>query len=337
MIRRLISIPVILGIIASPVNASGLKTPPVIPEKICEFGALTPIADLEFEPPVQDYAPSPAMWRIADDDTTIYLFGTYHILPEGFAWRTELFDQVVENVDELVIESHDDPDNTATASDMDQARIMQLFTEYRPKVPLSQRLSKHNRAKFLGLLDAFGLPRERVELAPPLMAMFGIAMAMTRAQGSERTFGVETVLKAEFDETNRSISGIEDAVQVFENLLNINTDRMISDIDKSFDEWDGCDGSELEDLVDRDWSSEHSWAKGDLDDDLTEEMTEDPFGRAFYDVLIVDRNTAWRDWVESRLERPGSILLAVGAAHMDGDHSLVLLLEQSGISIERIQ
>ncbi len=336
MIRRLVSIPVILGIIASPLHASGLKTPPAMPDQVCEIGALTPIAALEFEAPVQDYAPSPAMWKIADEDTTIYLFGTYHALPEGFAWRTELFDQVVDDVDELVIESHDSPD-VETGAGIDRSQIRQLFSENRPDVPLSQRLSKHNRTKFISLLDALGIMRERIEMAPPLMAMFGIAMTMSRAQGSQRTFGVETILKAEFESSERPISGVEDAMQVFENLIGIDDSQLIRDLDKSLDEWGGCDEDGLTGLTDSDWSSQHNWARGDLDDDLTEQMTEDPFGRAFYDVLIVDRNTAWRDWVESRLERPGDLLLAVGAAHMEGDHSLVVLLEQSGISAERIQ
>ena len=33
---------------------------------------------------IQDYEPAPAMWRLADADTTIYLLGTIHLLPEGF-------------------------------------------------------------------------------------------------------------------------------------------------------------------------------------------------------------------------------------------------------------
>ena len=37
----------------------------------------------------------PALWAVSDADTTIYLFGTIHLLPENYQWRTAKFDQAV--------------------------------------------------------------------------------------------------------------------------------------------------------------------------------------------------------------------------------------------------
>jgi len=31
-------------------------------------------------------AARPALWKVADEDTTIYLFGTIHLLPKGIEW-----------------------------------------------------------------------------------------------------------------------------------------------------------------------------------------------------------------------------------------------------------
>ena len=31
--------------------------------------------------------PGPGLWRLEDEDTVIYLFGTIHSLPEGVDWR----------------------------------------------------------------------------------------------------------------------------------------------------------------------------------------------------------------------------------------------------------
>lgn len=30
----------------------------------------------------------PALWKVADEDTTIYLFGTVHVLPKDVVWYT---------------------------------------------------------------------------------------------------------------------------------------------------------------------------------------------------------------------------------------------------------
>ena len=47
----------------------------------------------------------PALWKLADEDTTIYLFGTIHLLPENFAWRTPALDQAIAASDSLVLET----------------------------------------------------------------------------------------------------------------------------------------------------------------------------------------------------------------------------------------
>src|SRR5512145_656879 len=53
------------------------------------------------EAPARDTA-GPALWKVADADTTIYLFGTMHILPDKANWRTEPVAEAISNSDTLV-------------------------------------------------------------------------------------------------------------------------------------------------------------------------------------------------------------------------------------------
>lgn len=48
-------------------------------------------------------APRPALWKLADADTTIYLFGTIHILPKDLPWRTPVLEHAIAASDELVL------------------------------------------------------------------------------------------------------------------------------------------------------------------------------------------------------------------------------------------
>src|SRR5689334_14864258 len=50
-------------------------------------------------------AAHPALWEVSDPDTTIYLFGTIHLLPDNFQWRTGKFDQAVQNSRQLIVET----------------------------------------------------------------------------------------------------------------------------------------------------------------------------------------------------------------------------------------
>jgi uncharacterized protein YbaP (TraB family) len=289
----------------------------------------------------QDYEPAPAMWKLADDDTTIYIFGTYHVLPQGFRWRTPLLDTVIAETDEVVFESRDDDEedkagvkNRKKSVSDEEMQFMTLMLQYRSDQPLSQRISERNRAKLVRLLDLTGIPLAQVEYAPPMMTMFAIAVASSEAEGSMRELGVETVIEAEFKKSRRPISAIEDPIAVMRNLFAIDEANMIAMIDEGLDEWDGCD---FANPAEADWSSEHQWAQGKLDGAELAEMMEDPFYKAFYQVLLVDRNRAWTDWLSKRMEQPGNLLLAVGAGHMEGPDSVILMLEQRGFKIERIQ
>ena len=288
----------------------------------------------EVPAPVQDYEPSPAMWKIADEDTTIYLFGTYHLLPEGFRWRTPLLDQVVRDTDEVVFESRDEEDSRDDPLSGENQRFFQLMREYRAEVPLSLRIEPRNVPKLKRLLEQANIPLSRAEYAPPLMTMFRIAISVSEMEGSRGELGVESILEADYRADGRPISAIEDPVQVLENLFKIDERELVKGIDESLDTWDGCEFFSAEDV---DWSSEHSWAKGDLEGLNLEESFDGPFGEAFYKALLVDRNLEWAGWVKDRMTRPGNLLLAVGAGHMEGPDSLVPMLQARGFTVERIQ
>mgnify|MGYP003483080608 FL=1 len=46
-------------------------------------------------PPIADVPPKPAMWKVADADTTVYLFGTVHVLPPTLTWHSPAVDKAL--------------------------------------------------------------------------------------------------------------------------------------------------------------------------------------------------------------------------------------------------
>ena len=48
---------------------------------------------------------APAMWEVRDADSVIWLFGSFHVLPENLEWRTPLFDQTLADADKIVFEA----------------------------------------------------------------------------------------------------------------------------------------------------------------------------------------------------------------------------------------
>ena len=55
------------------------------------------------------------------------------------------------------------------------------------------------------------------------------------------------------------------------------------------------------------------------------------------DALIARRNANWASWVRTRLDKPGTVMMAVGAGHLAGDASVVKLLQKQGLKVKRVQ
>ncbi len=67
-------------------------------------------------------AKGPAMWKVADEDTTIYLFGTVHILPQGIDWYDTTIATALEGSDMIVTEIPMDPASEAAMGQLAQTK-----------------------------------------------------------------------------------------------------------------------------------------------------------------------------------------------------------------------
>ena len=78
------------------------------------------------------------------------------------------------------------------------------------------------------------------------------------------------------------------------------------------------------------------WLAGDADG-LAELMNEGLTDPALADALLYKRNENWAEWINTRLERPGTVFIAVGAGHLAGQKSVQDYLTQRGLTVERVQ
>ena len=78
------------------------------------------------------------------------------------------------------------------------------------------------------------------------------------------------------------------------------------------------------------------WLAGDADG-LAELMNEGLTDPALADALLYKRNENWAEWINTRLERPGTVFIAVGAGHLAGQKSVQDFLTQRGLTVERVQ
>jgi uncharacterized protein YbaP (TraB family) len=55
-----------------------------------------------------------------------------------------------------------------------------------------------------------------------------------------------------------------------------------------------------------------------------------------YRVMFPERNAHWADWIAHRMDRPGTVFVAVGAGHFAGPDSVLAKLSSKGIAAARL-
>jgi uncharacterized protein YbaP (TraB family) len=275
----------------------------------------------------QTYQVHPAIWKIGDADTTIYIFGTVHSLPPGFRWRNPGLEAVIVRADSLLLESTDDDAGKVT------------FLEGLPPQeggslpPLLDRVSHRWRGKLAALQTA--LPPEAVKQMdemPTWIAAMGIGFVRDLMIGDIPGQGADAWLEQLFHNSGRPVEAIENSKSVVEhvNAIPERAQRMMLEAalaapDHTHEQLD---------------MAAHAWAQGQVGDDsplriLPEQL--DP-SSALADPILVQRNNAWVDTLIARIrDKPGTVLFAAGAGHFVGPGSVIDLLQKRGVRVERVQ
>jgi uncharacterized protein len=275
-------------------------------------------------PITQNYQPRPAIWKLSDSDTTIYLFGTTHALPKGFRWRSPAFNTIVKSADELVIETVDD-----NASDKLMFETFgELMAKKEARKPVTERVAETKRADLRLAIKQSEIPEGFLNMMPTWMVSFALSIGDMEAQGQSHDYGVESALEKAFRAARKPISAVEDGNAVLRNVNSLPEAAQVRMLEEAVDEMVHPDPGDA--------GGDHDWAKGNVAA-LDKDFTEAELGPELYDVLIRKRNTAWIAWLTQRLDKPGTVLFAVGAGHLAGPDSVLKLLSDKGLSTQRVQ
>lgn len=264
----------------------------------------------------------PAMWAVQDGDTRIVLIGSIHQLPPDLEWTGGILSPELAAADELILELA--PAELAKAPD-----LFAGTSSDEPVPSLDRRFGQTTAARVRDYAADAGIDTDEVERMESWALAIAIGNVITADTGLSADNGVETRVTAAFAANNRPVSGLETAAQqlaMFDDLPDAAQNAMVtSAIARS-----GEARTRTRALL-------TAWARGDtaaLAAAADEAMTDTP---ALVEPVIHARNRAWADALARRMERPGDVLVAVGAGHLVGEGSLVEELEARGFAVRRLQ
>ena len=263
----------------------------------------------------------PALWKVADHDTTIYLFGTIHLLPEGIDWFHGPVANAFEHSDLLLTELPDVANGDVMASVLKYGTLPQGQS-------LRARMSDEQRGKYEAALASLGLPKAMFDRSKPWMAALSLPLVKLQRAGFNPEQGVENQLAQRNKALGRTRAGLETIdfqFSTFDALSETEQMDYLMEVIDALPEVDAAIGGMIQ-----------TWSRGDAEG-LAALLNADEDMPVLAEALIYSRNRTWAKWIETRLKQPGTVFIAVGAGHLAGKGSVQQVLAKAGIKTARVQ
>ena len=266
----------------------------------------------------------PALWQVSDADTTIYLFGTIHLLPADLHWRTAKFDQALQGSQQLVVETIVDQQHPES---LQAAEFGLGFKQGLP--PIADRVPAKDVPKLRAAIAKTGVPEKYFDQMKTWLAAIQLLGVQFRTMGLKGGDGPEEILRQQFLSEHRPIGQLETNLEQFSYFDRLPEKAQRALLEGAIEPQAGMD-KEYDGML-------ASWSKGDVKGiaaTFNHDLADSPDLKA---SILEQRNANWAKWIEQRMGQPGTIMIAVGAGHLAGPDSVIARLQHDGYSVQRVQ
>lgn len=266
----------------------------------------------------------PALWVVESAHAKVYLFGTIHILKPDRQWHSPVLDAAIAQSRDLWLEVPDADDATSI---LPSVQSMGMDSAH----PLSTKLTPADLKRVDAAARTMGAPGEAMfePFRPWLVGVMLSTVPLLKA-GYDPSFGVDHLLRSSFSSAGKPIYGFETLQQQLHFFADLPQDQEIAFLDSTLDEIDASAAS-TDQLV-------ALWANGDVEK-LAGIEDDEIFRRspALYKELVLDRNAAWAQRLDTLLRGSSVSFVAVGAGHLAGAGSVQANLAKRGYHVRRLQ
>jgi hypothetical protein len=195
-----------------------------------------------------------------------------------------------------------------------------------PGTTLRSLLTPEQTAAYEAGLAKLGAPPEAFDPVKPWLAGLTLSLLPLMQQGYDPNSGVEKILLAKAGtKPQGALETAEFQLGIFDNMP---TEAQVAFMMEAVEGMD-----EIKPMLDR---MVAEWAEGDAAE-LANIMNEGMTDPAVAEALLYSRNANWAEWIDTRLDEPGTVFIAVGAGHLAGAKSVQDYLAQKGITVARVK
>jgi len=265
----------------------------------------------------------PAMWVATDYDSTLYLFGTVHLLPEDLSWQKDDMRQAFQEAGTVFFEVDTGPDGQIAAAVLTTSLGMRS-----DGLRLSGELDNYQ----LNLLEAAAnngnLTIASLDAMKPWLATEFLSFSAARNAGLNPDLSADEALKSRARRTQKNIIYLETTEDQFRASADLPDFVQKDVLTETLENYNRL-GDEMTLIA-------KSWAIGRTNF-LTQELIKPMKARApeVFNALLRDRNRKWAAKLSRFMEDSGTGFVAVGTAHLLGESSLLDELREQGYDVRR--
>lgn len=264
----------------------------------------------------------PALWVAKNGQSTVYLFGSVHILPHQIKWYGPSLQRSFNTSDELVLES------LPTKTNKERYRAFSMKHGFLPKGKvMSEYLNDSEYAIYLEIANAVKLNPYVAGRMKPWLFTLTVDAALKKELSR---YGVDRLMYHESLQRGKKVSGLETPSEALAYFASIPLNKDIRKLKEILNRK----------KVDRKAYTTRaqmlmSWAMGDTE--RTARIFSQNTSMKMYRGMIIKRNNRWFPKIKSYLHKPQTTMIVVGQAHLIGRGNIIDMLRRSGYRVQRVQ
>ena len=296
-------------------------------------GIVTPLffaASLYLSPVYAEDAAAPALWKLSDADSEIYLFGTVHMLDPNLSWHSAKVNDAFNEAGTLILEA---PVLDTPPEEMQ--RIVMKHAMNAAGTSLGGLLSETSNKKLIEVLMSFNMSAEQAaatkqsfEPLRPWIVGLQLAAMQAQQQGADPSAGVDSVLEEAAKRAGKSLKYFESVEQQISFFAGLSQAKETQMLEESLDQM--LEDPDLLNAMVRDWIQGDAASVGHT----LQEALDDP---QLYAVLLTNRNQDWAQQIKTLMDGSGRYFIAVGTGHLVGKGSVQEFLALKGLVATRVQ
>lgn len=277
--------------------------------------------------------PVPLLWKVSDDDNSLYLLGSFHLLLPGDYPLSRDVDLAFSDAEHLVFEiAPEELSSPQLGLQMAQAAIRTdgttLDSQLGPE--LAARLAAWGQGNAARLAST-GMTVEVLQRFEPWFVGMMVSISEMAAVGFDPALGLDAHMGGRAQQAQKPARGLETGAQQIAFLDGMDPAEQVQMLAQALDQ--------AEAGADQMLALHKAWREGDADaivDGTIAELQRD--FPALYRAINVERNEAWLPRFEAMLrdEREDDTLAVVGAMHLLGEDGVVEKLRAKGYTVERV-